>query len=146
MKRDTLGTLRARIAELEKERSSWQQLHSTLFAEKNQWFAEAAKQATRADEATRRAEDLDANCDHFVALAHQRFDEIAEWRQRAEVAEAALRALVYKLDAVHKDPQYEGVWMMHHVHGGRYTGLKYEVELHNARVVVEEQESTNAKH
>lgn len=83
----------------------------------------------------------------IVKKAHaELWNEKEQLRRRAEVAEAALRALVQKLDAVHEDPQYKGVWMMHHVHGGRYTGLKYEVELHNARVVVEGQESTNAKH
>jgi hypothetical protein len=45
-------------------------------------------------------------------------------RLRALVAE-----LVAKLDAVHDDPQYKGVWTLAHVHGYNYTGLTYTKEL-----------------
>lgn len=141
MKRDTLGTLRARIAELEEERLSWQQLHSTLFAEKNQWFAEAAKQATRADKATRRAEELGRNhyphmCrDDHPQIGHsdsenercplcRANDDAGVWRERAEVAEAALREIVACPDGNSKTwPQIDAI----------------------VRRVVEGQESTNAK-
>ena len=45
-----------------------------------------------------------------------------------EVGELA-RALVEKLDVVHEDPAYKGVWGLHYVHGGHYTGPTYTDEL-----------------
>jgi hypothetical protein len=42
---------------------------------------------------------------------------------------ALIAQLVAKLDAVHEDPQYKGVWTLAHIHGYNYTGLTYTNEL-----------------
>ncbi len=60
-------------------------------------------------------------------------------QQNADLKEAyeALKNLIERLDAVHEDPQYKGVWTLHHVHGGRYTGLTYTKALEQARKALE---------
>lgn len=50
----------------------------------------------------------------------------------------ALEALVKRLDEVHADPQYRGVWQMHMIHGGRYSGLTYTAELKAAHEALTE--------
>ena len=50
------------------------------------------------------------------------------YREPPELGELA-RALVEKLDVVHEDPAYKGVWGLHYVHGGHYTGPTYTDEL-----------------
>lgn len=48
----------------------------------------------------------------------------------------ALRALVEKLEAIHSDPSYQGVWTMYAVHGGVYDGPQYADELARAKDVL----------
>lgn len=50
----------------------------------------------------------------------------------------ALEALVKRLDEVHADPQYRGVWQMHMIHGGRCAGLTYTAELKAAHEALAE--------
>jgi len=50
---------------------------------------------------------------------------------------SALEALVAKLDAVHADPNYQGVWTLAHVHGVEYRGPKYGKELEAARAALQ---------
>lgn len=52
-------------------------------------------------------------------------------------ARTALSNLVSQLDAVHQDERYKSVWMLHMIHGGNYTGPKYEKELTATRVALE---------
>jgi hypothetical protein len=59
---------------------------------------------------------------------------------RADAADAALRSLqhaleqlVTRLDVVHADPRYMGVWSLFQIHGGRYTEPTYTAELDAAR-------------
>jgi hypothetical protein len=49
----------------------------------------------------------------------------------------ALKALVEKLDAIEKDPQYKGIWTLHWAHGGDYTGPTYTKEIADAKKVLE---------
>ena len=60
-----------------------------------------------------------------------------------EVGELA-RALVEKLDVVHEDPAYKGVWGLHYVHGGRYTGPTYTDELGALRRALAQYEDKGA--
>jgi len=45
----------------------------------------------------------------------------------------ALRVLVERLDFVHANPAYKEVWYIALVHGFRYQGPKYVVELEAAK-------------
>lgn len=50
--------------------------------------------------------------------------------KRGERAIKAAKALVDKLELIHADPQYQGVWTLYAIHGGDYTnGPKYDKEL-----------------
>jgi hypothetical protein len=44
---------------------------------------------------------------------------------KLEGAVTAARALVERMDTVHHDPYYIGVWTLHQVHGGTYRGPTY---------------------
>jgi hypothetical protein len=44
-----------------------------------------------------------------------------------------LGALVNRLDVVHKNPAYESVWIVSHLHVGPYAGPAYTEELERAR-------------
>lgn len=46
-----------------------------------------------------------------------------------ESLEAAATELVEKLEAVHRDPRFRGIWSFLKVHGCLYTGQTYEKEL-----------------
>lgn len=50
----------------------------------------------------------------------------------------ALKALVEKLEEIHDNPNYQGVWSMAHAHGHKYNGPTYEEELKKAKKLVEE--------
>jgi len=58
----------------------------------------------------------------------ERYRIVPLYAEPPEVGELA-RALVEKLDVVHEDPAYKGVWGLHYVHGGHYTGPTYTDEL-----------------
>lgn len=86
--------------------------------------------------------DTVADISHVIDLlggeaALARYDEIlATVAQDATVAtdprDEALRVatkLVEKLDAVHNDPKYGRVWVVHQQHCGPYSGLQYDGEL-----------------
>ena len=44
----------------------------------------------------------------------------------------ALEKLVARLHAIHADDRYKAVWQLYAIHGGNYTGPKYEDELREA--------------
>ena len=48
---------------------------------------------------------------------------------RTERIEAAARALRDRLEVVHADPAYTGVWMTAQLHSGPYRGPQYIAEL-----------------
>lgn len=52
-----------------------------------------------------------------------------------QVIEAAM-SLLAKLDIIHNDPKYQGVWQMYHIHGLRYDGPKYDTELEVLRAAL----------
>jgi polyhydroxyalkanoate synthesis regulator phasin len=82
---------------------------------------------------------------HFIIKWMQR----AEERQRALTAsqaeverlKEALTKLVQKLDIVHADSRYEGVWTIAYLHGQSYTGPTYTDELAAARAALQVEES-----
>jgi len=49
---------------------------------------------------------------------------------------AKAEALVKRLDTVHADPAYMGVWTLYHVHGGRYDGPQYHTEVDALRAAI----------
>jgi hypothetical protein len=54
-------------------------------------------------------------------------------QSETELLRNALGKLVRRLDAVHNDPSFLGVWVLAHNHVGPYKGLTYEKELREAR-------------
>ena len=54
-----------------------------------------------------------------------------------DALEEALGALVARLDLIHDNEEYQGVWVLHQVHGGKYEGPTYTAELDQARAVLE---------
>lgn len=56
-------------------------------------------------------------------------------REKVELAEA-LRNLVTRLDFIHADPTYAGVWQISQLHFGPYTGPTYTAELDAARAAL----------
>ena len=56
---------------------------------------------------------------------------------RVVVLEAALRALVSRLDAVHAHPAYMSVWQISQIHVGPYRGPTYTEALAQAREALE---------
>lgn len=55
--------------------------------------------------------------------------------QQGELREAA-QALSDKLDVIHNDPRYQGIWSLAMIHGTRYTGPNYEAELKALRAAL----------
>ena len=53
----------------------------------------------------------------------------------------ALEALVTKLDEVHADERYKGVWSLAAAHGMTYKGPRYTVELNAARTALATKET-----
>ncbi len=67
-------------------------------------------------------------------LKNRRWDRISP--ADVEQLESGVKALAYlvdKLDQIAEDPSFKNVWVMYHVHGGRYTGPSYVLELDAAR-------------
>ena len=60
--------------------------------------------------------------------------ELSRLRQVAYAAGDLLR----KLDEIHQDSRYIGVWTHFHVHGGRYTGPQYDTQLEKLRELLTE--------
>jgi len=54
-------------------------------------------------------------------------------QSQTDLLSNALGKLVRRLDAVHSDPSYVGVWALAQNHVGPYKGLTYEKELNEAR-------------
>lgn len=50
--------------------------------------------------------------------------------------EAALRALVSRLDEIHADPAFKSVWLINQLHAGPYRGPTYVAELERARAAL----------
>jgi len=63
--------------------------------------------------------------------------DIEAWKVEftGPLVEAAGR-LIERLDAVHRDPEYHGVWAIAQLHRGPYTGLTYTAELTAARAAL----------
>jgi hypothetical protein len=53
--------------------------------------------------------------------------------------EKAARDLYRKLLVVHADDQYQGVWALHMIHGGKYTGPNYGPEMEALRMALGEE-------
>src|SRR4030095_1692932 len=62
----------------------------------------------------------------------------AERAAHARLREA-LRRLVTRLDAVHADEAYSGVWVLHQAYVGPYAGPTYTAELDAARAALAEE-------
>lgn len=54
-------------------------------------------------------------------------------RAKHKRIEFAARALLARLDEIHADPRYQWVWQNSQIHGGPYTGPKYDAELKSLR-------------
>lgn len=61
------------------------------------------------------------------------FSEASQADCSAGPALEACRALVKRLDEVHKHPAYQAVWDLYTIRVGPYRGLTYDVELNAAR-------------
>ena len=53
---------------------------------------------------------------------------------------ASAKALVDRMEEVHGSPEFSGVWMLYHVHGGRYDGPSYSDELEKLKEVLKRHE------
>lgn len=49
---------------------------------------------------------------------------------------ATARVLLSKLDAVHRDPRFQAVWVNAEIHGMTYSGLSYDHELEDLRAAI----------
>lgn len=58
----------------------------------------------------------------------------------------ALAALVKRLEMIEADPGYQDVWMLHHVHGGRYTGPTYVRQLRAAKAALKKERLMASKY
>lgn len=58
--------------------------------------------------------------------------------QKIAKIKLALKTLVDKLEVVHKDLSYQGVWSFCYVHGRLYTGPNYGKELEAAKEALNE--------
>ena len=59
----------------------------------------------------------------------------------------ALKDLLEKMEEIHENPQYKGVWAFFHAHGQDYTGPTYEKEFQTAKntlLTLERREGSNA--
>jgi len=70
------------------------------------------------------------SCGTEGPVADSTAESVSAWNTRPTdpVVEAA-RKFADKLDAVHDDPRYQGVWQVYQIHGGVYTEPKYEHEF-----------------
>ena len=55
------------------------------------------------------------------------------YRADESEVELALRNLVWAIDTVHWSPQYQAVWTYACIHGLKYEGPTYAIELEGAR-------------
>ena len=62
--------------------------------------------------------------------------EFAAKDAEIEHLKTVLRALIAKLDAISANQQFQGVWMLHQVHGGQYTGPNWSEEVKLAREAI----------
>lgn len=92
--KDTLGTLRARIAALG---DTWTDAQGTVHERPTAW---AYAQACAAlDRWRQRAEAAETRAEQLNGDRHAAEEDAFEWRQRAEVAEAALRQIADNAEA-----------------------------------------------
>lgn len=61
---------------------------------------------------------------------------VVEDRKQATKIEEAARKLVEKIDQVHENPEFQGVWSFLSVHGQEYRGPGYREELQQLREVL----------
>ena len=54
----------------------------------------------------------------------------------ANIVRKALSGLVERLDVVHNDPRFQGIWTFLMVHGQMYDGPTYKDALDSARAVL----------
>lgn len=65
--------------------------------------------------------------------------------QNMSECQIALRRLVEKLEAVERNPSFQGIWPYLHVHGYKYTGPDWRQELADARLALTSAQDTRAK-
>jgi hypothetical protein len=78
-----------------------------------------------------RAKSYDANSKGWQA-------DIAELRARHAALVKAANKFVKKIDMVHNDPAYYGVWATSQMHIGEYKGPKYDGELDELKAALAE--------
>ena len=80
------------------------------------------------------------DCGHASAQAQAKEIETTKSRAPSGQAEFALldaaRALTEKMNLIHNDPSYQGVWHMAAVHGANYRGPDYKEELETLEAVL----------
>ena len=64
--------------------------------------------------------------------------DVPEWGPIYMHLRKKAEALVAKLDEIHENRSYRGVWSMAHVHGVIYSGPNYETELEELRKALKE--------
>ena len=62
--------------------------------------------------------------------------DIKNLKKKIEELESALKDLVDRLEFIHNDQEYIGVWVESQVHRGKYTGPTYEKELDRAKKAI----------
>ena len=60
-----------------------------------------------------------------------------ERHERLVAVRAAAQAVVDKLDEIHENTEYKSVWTLYRIHGRKYDGPTYEVELATLRTTLE---------
>ena len=74
---------------------------------------------------------------HWMERAEKAERQLQEARAEIERFRDALRKLVLVIDAVEASPSYQGVFVLNHIHGGKYIGPTWEDELAAARKALE---------
>lgn len=57
-------------------------------------------------------------------------------KEELNLTKTVLRNLVSKLEHVHADPEFIGVWTINQLHNGKYTGPTYVDELKEAKALL----------
>ena len=64
--------------------------------------------------------------------------KIGDLKAKNELLRQTLQDLTDKLDLIANDEQFKGMFVLHHVHGGTYSGPNWSVEFEAAKKVLSE--------